>query len=573
MISDFEKFGINVPPHAGGETHTTCPQCSPQRKKKLAKCLSVNVDKGVWCCHHCGWGGSLEKGPEGSGQRHWNAPKYREPMARTDLAANGQGLAWLESRGISKAVADRNQIAYGTVYMPQVEEHVGAIIFPFLRKGKVVNRKYRDNHKNFRGEVGCERTWFGLDDAADVTIIVEGEMDKLSCEVAGFKNCMSVPDGAPSPKSKDYSAKFDFLENCREDLQHVKKWVLAVDSDEPGQVLEDELSRRLGRENCFRVRWPKGCKDANDVLLEYGKERLSHLLSSPEPFPIHGTFSFDDIGQKIIALYERGLEKGFSTGWTDLDRFYTVRPGEMTVVTGIPNSGKSNWLDALTVNLAHRHGWSFGVCSPENHPIEDHAARFIEKWSGKPFDKGPTERMDDVQVVDGISWCNDHFRFIALQDEIRIDKVLSVASQLVFRYGIKGLVIDPWNEFEHDYEGGKTETQYISETLTVIRHWARKHAVHVWLVVHPQKLLRDKDGNYPVPTLYDCAGSAHWRNKADNGISIWRDFRADTPIVEVHIQKIRFKQIGRQGMAQLEYDRVTGRYSDLSDGRNSRYGS
>lgn len=31
---------------------------------------------------------------------------------------------------------------------------------------------------------------------------VEGEMDKLAMEEAGFRNCVSVPDGAPASVSK-----------------------------------------------------------------------------------------------------------------------------------------------------------------------------------------------------------------------------------------------------------------------------------------------------------------------------------------------------------------------------------
>jgi twinkle protein len=45
-----------------------------------------------------------------------------------------------------------------------------------------------------------------------------------------------------------------------------------------------------------------------------------------------------------------------------------VVPGELTVVTGVPNSGKSEWLDALAVNLMKGHGWSIAYCSLENPP-------------------------------------------------------------------------------------------------------------------------------------------------------------------------------------------------------------
>ena len=76
-------------------------------------------------------------------------------------------------------------------------------------------------------------------------------------------------------------------------------------------------------------------------------------------------------------------------------------------------------------------------------------------------------------------------------------------------------------------------------------------------------MYKDKDGNYPIPTPYDVSGSAHWRNKADNALTVWRDFNEDSQIVELHVQKVRFKEVGSTGMAELAYNGVTGMYSDL----------
>ena len=92
------------------------------------------------------------------------------------------------------------------------------------------------------------------------------------------------------------------------------------------------------------------------------------------------------------------------------------------------------------------------------------------------------------------------------------------------------------------------------------RAFARSCGVHVWLVAHPMKLQKDKDGTTPVPGMYDISGSAHWRNKADFGIAVWRNVLDEISKVQVHIQKSRHKHLGRVGMVELRYDRVTGRY-------------
>jgi twinkle protein len=556
-MKTFEDFGIDLQGKTGVEVKTTCPQCSPARKKKHSPCLNVNTDKGVWNCWHCSWSGSLKTG-------EWQRPEIRKEYRRPNYVANATGLpetvlAWFAKRGITDAVIRRNQIGSGLVYMPQIEEEITAIQFPFFRGTEVVNIKYRDHRKNFRMAAGAERILYGLNDIAETTIWVEGEMDKLAVEVAGYASCVSVPDGAPAADSKSYSAKFDFL--AAPELERVKTHILAVDNDAPGRKLAEELARRLGTENCLTVIWPDGCKDANDVLMTYGAEALRSCLDEAKPLPIAGAYEVDDFTAELDQLYEVGTPKGLSTGWTAVDRLYSVRPGEWTLVTGIPGHGKSEWLDALTINLASSEGWAFGVCSPENLPVPQHLTKLAEKYIGKPFNPGYNERMSGSEFDVARTWLKRHFAFI-VPEESTLDSVLSIAAQLVRRKGIRGLVIDPWNEIEH-HRGDLSETDYVSFSLSKVRRFAQVNGVHVWLVAHPTKLQKGLDGKYPVPTPYDVSGSAHWRNKADNCISLWRDHLDESSrAVEVHVTKIRHKVVGRIGIANLTYDRVTGRYFD-----------
>ena len=262
---------------------------------------------------------------------------------------------------------------------------------------------------------------YGLDDIEPERVVwVEGELDKLALEVVGFRSVVSVPNGAPPPNAKNYSALFAYLDAGREKLEAVKNHVIAVDSYAPGRALEDELARRLGPEKCSRVRWPEGCKDANDVLVKHGEEDLRWFLENAEPFPIEDAFGIDDRQGDVLNLYERGIERGVSTGWPELDRLYRVRPGELTVVTGIPSSGKSNVIDALMVNLASKHGWRFAVFSPENLPLEQHMAALVEKHVGKPFHDGPTLRMSREELDRSMAWAREHFIWILPSSENRL---------------------------------------------------------------------------------------------------------------------------------------------------------
>lgn len=564
-MKTFEDLGIIIPAGSFGEIDVTCPRCSAQRKKKTARCLSVNVDKGVFSCAHCGFHGGL--GGVQSTEPSWRKPVYRRPTAPKEEPIDPL-LAWFKIRGISKEVIERNRVVRTTVYLPQVEDRKGVIAFPYYRNGELINVKYRDRDKNFRMETGAERILYGYDDIDDeVCIIVEGEIDKLSVETSGItRSCVSVPDGAPTPNTQNYASKFTFLDDER--LERVKEWIIAVDNDAPGVRLEQELVRRLGIEKCRKVEWPEHCKDANEVLMTHGEAELRACINNAKPYPIEGVIEINSLSSKLDLLYQQGVIRGLAPGWRTLHPYYTVRPGEWTVVTGVPSSGKSNLVDALVVNLAREHEWKFAIFSPENQPVENHVSRLIEHYTRTPFRDGPTARMSLNQMHDAREWVHGHFRIILPPDDAdwTIQNILERARILIRRHGVNGIVIDPWNELEHSRPREMSETEYVSKSLKAIRQFARRNFVHIWLIAHPTKLYRNKDGEYPIPTLYDISGSSHWYNKADNGLVVYRDFRTpDSPIVEIHIKKIRFREVGRIGVVKLRYDVPTGGYFDIEE--------
>jgi len=510
-LKTWSELGIEIPQGAAGpQVYTTCPKCGPTRKKKNVKCLSINIPEGLMLCHHCDATGSLEHGWKGQGDPFkWVQREYHKP-AYTLLTSIPQEIVdWFKARGIGETTLLRNKIRYESTYMPQQSGFVDAIRFPYLRGGEVVNVKSRTLAKEFRLESNAERIFYGMDDCTgDEAILVEGEIDKLSVEEAGFINCLSVPDGAPSPKAKDYTSKFSFLEDCDVFLGKIKTFILAVDNDEPGQKLEEELARRLGKHRCKRVQWPEGCKDANDVLVKLGANELLSCLKSAREYPVDGIFEISDISRQIDILYEGRGVKGESTLWNTIDQHYTVRVGEFTVVTGIPSHGKSEFVDALMINLFRQGNWNFAVFSPENQPLERHFVKLAEKIIKKPFHIGVHERMSKEEVEAAKRWLQPAFTFVLPPDDkLTVDGILELCQYVILKKGVRGVVIDPWNEIDHKRPSGMTETEYISAALSKIRRFAREYSIHVWLVAHPTKLYKDpKTGQYPVPTPYDISG-------------------------------------------------------------------
>ena len=567
-MKTFTDFGIETPTsfNAAGDGLTTCPSCRIKRQSKNQnkKCLSANVTLGVWKCHHCGWSGSLTQGEE----RPSIKPKIiRRPTYHAAAGLSQEAMNFFLLRGIPAETIIAEKVICAEAWMPEEEDWIPCIQFPFFKRGDVVNIKYRGlRTKSFRQERDAEKVFYRQDSIAkDCVVICEGEIDALSCVVAGFTSAISVPDGAPSVKAKSYASKFEFLDQDPDPLEGVEMIILATDTDEPGLLLREELARRLGRDRCYTVAWPDGCKDANDVLVCEGQAVLRNCLASALPWPIEDEVTVEALTPKIKALAMSGLPAGLSTGWPTLDAAFTILPGQLTIVTGIPSHGKSTFVDALAVNLMQIHGWQFAICSPENYPTELHGVTLMEKWADRtvrtsaPRDEAAVFASEEIDRA--LKEMHEAFTFIAPDEAMTIAGLLDRATSLVRRRGIRGLIIDPWNEFDHTRDRHLTEAEYISGLLGLVRRWARKWSVHVFIVAHPTKMQKQDDGLYPVPTPYDINGGAAWRNKSDNCLAIWRQIEPNNALVEVHIQKVRFRNLGTMGATvALTFNRWTGRY-------------
>ncbi|KAM7530363.1 hypothetical protein LguiB_033773 [Lonicera macranthoides] len=567
-----------------------CPMCKggELREKQLSLFITQDGASASWTCFgpNCGWRGSTRAFADGkwSNGTMSQVAKSNPQIEITEKSLGleplcSQVLEYFAERMISGETLRRNFVMQ-RIYGDQI-----VIAFTYRRNGVLMNCKYRDIKKKFWQERGSEKIFYGLDDINGATdiIIVEGEMDKLAMEEAGFRNCVSVPDGAPPSVSakelppEEQDTKYQYIWNCKDYLKKVSRIVIATDGDPPGQALAEELARRLGRERCWRVKWPKkneqeNFKDANEVLMFMGAHVLREVIQNAEEYPIKGLFNFRDYFNEIDGYYNQtlGYELGVSTGWRALNEFYNVVPGELTIVTGVPNSGKSEWIDALLCNLNERVGWKFALCSMENK-VPEHARKLLEKHIKKPFFNAKYgesfERISIEELKLGQQWLSNTFSLIRCENDClpSIDWVLGLARIAVLRHGVNGLVIDPYNELDHQRPGNQTETEYVSQMLTKVKRFAQHHSCHVWFVAHPRQLHQWVG---KPPNLYDISGSAHFINKCDNGIVIHRNRDTDSgPIdqVQVCVRKVRNKVVGTIGDAFLSYNRVTGQYMDIDD--------
>ncbi len=488
-----------------------------------------------------------------------NRKAPEKPQPRLEKLSK-EAIDYFENhRKISNNTLLRFGITEALEYMPKAKGEINTICFNYFRDKELVNIKFRGKGKDFKMAKNAELIFYNLDSIKDeeTVYITEGEIDAMSLHEAGIYNVISVPNGAAASGA----ARLEYLDNCWHYFTNKTKIVLVVDNDLPGKKLEEELSRRLGYSKCYLVKYLDGCKDANDVLIKHGKEALKSIVESATLYPLHGEVRMDDMYDQVVDFYENGYPAGSASHVShEFDELLTFYPGQLTIVTGIPGSGKSEYIDWIMASLTKHHAWNWGVCSFECPP-EIHVTKLTEKFSNKSFAfrKDPDHRISKEDFEYSIGMIDKHFHFMNLSMiDITIDGLIAKAEEFVIRYGINGFLFDPWNCIE----AKEDSTNYILQCLNKLIGFLDKYKVHGFLIAHPTKLKKDlQTKKYEIPNLYSISGSAHFFNRTHNGMSIYRDF--ETNQIDVYVQKVKWSWLGRIGYCSYNFDPFTRMYKPI----------
>lgn len=433
---------------------------------------------------------------------------------------------------------------------------------PYLQRGQRVNTKYRTlgTTKRFTQDAGATKCFWNYDVIGDQAlalhplIITEGEMDAFAAIQAGFTRVVSVPDGAPSEEIGDKgSVKYSYLEDARNDLRDVKEIILCTDDDGPGIALMNDLALRLNRARCKWVKYPKGCKDLNDALAKYGPRGVTETITRAQWLRLDGLYRMSE----IPPVPPR---EALDIGMMGLAGKYKMRPGDFTVITGIPSHGKSTFVNEIAGRMASDpNQWNVIFASFEQEPLRDHRRALRTFYSGcLEYEQTPEQRI----AAD--KWIEERFTFMVPNedDDVDLTWVLERAQAGILQYGAKLVVIDPWNDMDHIRPPDMSLTEYTGYAIKQFRKLAKKYEVHVIVVAHPTKLRPAKPGDaLQPPTLYDISDSAHWANKADVGIVI---HKMDVTTTLIRVQKVRYHDvIGKPGDIEAKWNRETGRYEPV----------
>ena len=546
IIENFNQHDLEV-----GKTQGVCPWSSQCRKpeNKNKKCSSYDWERGLGTCHNCNKSFQLHTYKrKGKAEKVYVMPDFTKGAIKP---VRGKTLEWFETRGISTETLSKLMVSSGKEYMPQTGKIENTIQFNYYVGGDLINVKYRDARKNFKLYKGAEKVFYNIDNIVghDWCVITEGEMDVLALYEAGVSNAISVPNGATLNTNN-----LDYLDNCIDYFDDKEKIILAVDSDAPGQALQAELIRRLGAEVCFLVDFDD-CKDANEYLLKEGKEALRDKISKARPVPLENVTTFRDIENDVTDFVMNGFKPGFQIGLNNFDEIFSTYTGQFVTVTGIPSSGKSDWVDQMCVGYNKNYGWKTAFASPENAPTYLHAHKLMRKVWGDMPNKNDIGKDKWNEVANHI---NDNFFFIDME-RYTLESVLRKGAELVKRKGIKCLVIDPFNKVRDVDCQTEDVNRYTMEYLTKIETFAKKYDVLVFIVAHPTKMYKDKNGKIEEPTMYSIKGGGEWYDASYHGLLVHRDYEAKT--TKVKVLKVKFQNLGQnQAEAFFTWEHRSGSF-------------
>lgn len=550
-LNGFEIETYNQHGFKDGEKSSTCPKCSADRRKKSDKCVKLDWEKGFANCFHCGESMQLHKYKKIQENTSYKVPAF----IYSELSS--QVKEWFKGRGISEQTLSRLKVTGGSEWMPQTKKQMNTINFNYFLNEQLVNVKYRDGKKNFKLFKDAEKILYNLDSirTSKDCVIVEGEIDCLSFVEAEVFNVVSIPNGF----NLQGNINLDYLDNYLDFFDNKDKIYLALDNDEAGLKGREEFIRRLGSERCYVVDF-KECKDANEYLVSHGKEELKQVITKAELTPLENVVQLNDFSNELDDFWINGLPKGMLCDMPLFDDIFSAELGQYTLITGVPQSGKSEWLDQMVVkqNLITKN--KVGFVSIENEPFIFHYDKIAQKLFGRKPNKNDIGTPELTQVK---QYINDNYFHVHFKKRYFLEEALAKFTELSRRKGCRIFIIDPFNKVKLK-QGITSITDFTNEYHTQLDAFVKETNSHLYLVAHPNKTeqAEGSDSSFKMPNAYNIKGGGEHFDMSYNVIGINRIY--EQKIVQVKTLKVKFKHLGTQQKSVFYgYNTVNGRYEDL----------
>lgn len=536
-----------------GHEKIKCPICTDTRKNKNDKSLSVWHNNGTAKCFNDGCNAlffrdSVQKSII---QNNYTLPS-QEWKNYTNLSDSM--VKWCEEkRKINQFTLKQFNITEEKYYQPSLNKEVTNIVFNYFESDTLVNKKYRSGDKKFTQSKNGKPIFYNINSIIGETeaYIVEGEFDVLAFYEIGITNVISIPNGA--------NDNDNYWLNSEKYVKDIKKFYIATDNDESGNNVAEKIVQRLGRWRCERVIFDG--KDANDDLIS---GVLNKSIYNRKKYPISGTFTSEDLLEKMIELHNNGLPNCLefkNPTLQPLNNIFKLMFGHLCIGTGIPSHGKSNFTEWMVLNYLLENDLKASFFSPEHQPMELHYSTFVQKVIGKNYfyEINGTPRVSKGEIMQFHNWANQKLYLTSPEvgEYANWDWLFDKFKEQLISFGINIFVVDAWNKVE--FNNNKPERENIGRTLSRLTQFAQQNNVLIIVIAHPTKMKRE-NGVYESPTLYDVSGSADFRNQTHDGFCIYRYFENDGYTYFKNLKtKYSFQgDIGAQ--VDFDYHIPSGRY-------------
>lgn len=499
----------------------TCPYCNGTGGDKWT--FSIGLTNGAFNCKRASCavtGNMIDLAKDFGFSLGTEADEYYNPQRRFKSLRNyprptvkDQAVEYFAGRGISESVVRRYSIGAR-------KDNPKILVMPFYDdEGQMQFIKYRntdpqEGQSKEWCESGCRPILFGMDQCdpeRDKTLIMtEGQIDSLSVVEAydGQISAVSVPTGAKG---------FTWVPYCWDFLGKFETLIVFGDHEHDQITLLDEMEKRFhGAVKHVRPEDYQGCKDANELLVKYGRDAVRQAIENAVFAPIPEIIEF----ASVERLSEKDNEK-ISTGLRPLDSiiggFYM---GRLYLLTGKRGNGKStmglqfgvealdygynvmiysgemdsktvkNWLDRQIAGKLNITGRKERTSDFINYYVDDEVNTKIEEWyRGRAF-----------------LYCNE-----IVSEGREMSKLLDVTKKAITLYGCRMIILD--NLMSAILKDMTDEQTDIFQKQALFVHklvtMAKAYGVVIMLVVHPRK------GNPRMFDNDDISGSSNIADQAD----------------------------------------------------------
>ena len=484
-----------------------CPMCKGGGSDKDT--FSVNLETGAFKCFRasCNYHGHfVELARDFNYPLDFGEPRVYRKLPQKPIEVKPSAVAYMEKRGISRGVTERYKITART-------DNPDILVFPFYDENNVLQFiKYRNSKYSGTGnKEWCEKDTkpilFGMAQCVDygTLIITEGQIDSLTVAECGFDNAVSVPTGALG---------FTWLTSCWDWITQFRDVIVFGDYEKGKMTLLETLQNRLPQKvMAVRTQDYLGEKDANDILLKYGKQAIRTAVENAEVPKLSNVKDLSTVRSVDINQLPK-----IKTNIKEIDRVVGgLIVGQVILLTGKRGEGKSTFMSQLVCEALEQNYNTF-IYSGEladfhfkrwlNFQLAG-AENVIENKNAFGDSEYLITNTTDERISNwykGRAYVFDN-NFIP-DDGAELETITETIEKTIKQFDIKLICID--NLMTAMDVVDRQDNLYLAQSNFVgaLKRIAVRYGVVIVLVAHPRKSNNDFTND-------DVSGSSDITNKVD----------------------------------------------------------